>query len=405
MQKILFITTNNLTTNPRLLKEVILALDNGFAPTVLCFDFDNWTTEIENTHRESLNGVGFVSIPATRLAFGSWLVSSGIHFICRKLSRAFDYSDKLNAYASDKRSFSLIRKLDELTSTYKIVISHNLGALYPAYAYAKKNKIPFAFDIEDYHPGERTSSDNNQEVKRREALMKKLLPHASYISYASPLIGEASLELVPELKNRNHLLINNSFSSTDFFLPPAHAGGKLRIVWFSQNIASGRGLEIVVPVLYKYRDSVELTVIGNIVSSFQKSFLSQFDEFIIYNKPLPQQALHLELANFDLGLAVEVSSADLNKDIAYSNKIFAYAQAGLYILATDTKAQKHFMNQNPSGGMVFEQSELAFEAALKEILIHKEEIIANRSQRFESGKNLAWEKEASKLLSTWKASI
>lgn len=402
MQKILFLTTTNLTTNPRLFKEINLALENGFVPTVLCFDFDNWTTQIEKKHRESLTGVDIISIPATRKAFGSWFVSSGIHFICRKLQRVFDYSDKLNAYASDKRSFSLIRKLDEVTSSYKIVISHNLGALYPAYAYAKKKKIPFAFDIEDYHPGEKVYYDNYIEVKRRESLMKKLLPHASYISYASPLIGKASLALVPELKNTKHFLVNNSFLSTEFSIPKSQLDDKLQVVWFSQNIAAGRGLEIVVPVLYKYRDSIRLTLIGHLASSFYESFLCQFGELIEYQKPLPQEALHHELANFDLGLAVEVSITDLNRNIAYSNKIFAYAQAGLYIMATDTKSQAYFMRQNQSMGIVFEQSEAGFERALKEVLANKDEVLAHKQQRYESGKNLAWENEAVKLLNTWK---
>jgi hypothetical protein len=403
MQKILFITTSNLTTNPRLLKEVKLALDSGLAPTVVLFDFDNWSAEIEKELRASLPGVKFLSITATRKAFRSWALATGLQVLYRKLNKVLPLSLKIVAHASDKRSFLLERHLKKLSHDFDLIVSHNLGALYPAYTFAKKIKTPYAFDIEDFHPGETVAVDAKKEVERREKLMKRLLPQAFYVSYASPLIGEASLEFVPEAHHIKHFLVNNSFPMDEFQRPVPHVGEKLSFVWFSQNIAAGRGLELVVPILYKYKDRVQLTLIGNLLSSFYEKFLNNFDELITYRPPLPQHALHYALASFDVGLAVELILADFNRDICLTNKIFAYAQAGLYIMATDTKAQKHFINQHPSMGVAFHQSEAGFEVALKELLAQKEEVLAAKQQRFEVGKNLAWEREASTLLAAWKS--
>ncbi|GAA4426847.1 hypothetical protein GCM10023188_09330 [Pontibacter saemangeumensis] len=404
MQKILFITTSNLTTNPRLLKEVNLAVASGVAPTVVCFDFDNWTTSIEEELRTSLTGVKFSAITATRKAFRNWALATGLQLMYRKLNHKLPHSLKMRAQASDKRSYLLEQKLKNLDTDFDLIVSHNLGALYPAYAFAKKSNIPFAFDIEDYHPGETVAVDAVNEVERRESLLKNILPKAFYVSYASPLIGEFSLALVPEVQEHNHFLVNNSFPLGEFQRPlTKNVADKISFVWFSQNIAAGRGLELVVPVLYRYKDKVQLTLIGNLVPSFYEGFLKMFDDLIQYRNPLTQQALHLELAKFDSGLAVEISNRDLNKDIASSNKIFAYAQAGLYIMATDTSAQKHFINQNSSLGVSFPQSEEGFEIALQELLAQKEEVLATKQQRFEAGKSLAWEHESSKLLAAWKS--
>ncbi|WP_347159301.1 hypothetical protein [Pontibacter chitinilyticus] len=401
--RILFLTTANLTTNPRLLKEVKLALENRYTPTVVLFDFDNWTTEIEEGLRKSLPRVDFIAITATREAFRSWLLASGLQVLLRKLHRLLPFPLRLCAFASDKRSFLLESNIKHLPNKFDLVISHNLGALYPAYSFAAQHKIPFASDIEDFHPGETIATDARHEVARRETLMKELLPKATYISYASPLIGKAATDLVPGLQKQNHFLINNAFSETEFLKPAQYSGEKIRFVWFSQNIATGRGLEIVVPVLFKYRDDVQLTLIGNLVPSFYESFLKKFDELIVYTKPFPQEALHQELSRFDIGLALELKSADSNRDICLTNKIFAYAQAGLFILATDTKAQELFIRQNPQLGVTFGQSSKAFEERVKCMIDQKEEILSNKMQRFVTGSKLAWEGEAVKLLETWKA--
>jgi hypothetical protein len=403
MQKILFITTNNLTTNPRLLKEVQLALDNGFLPTVVCFDFDNWTTAIENDLRSEFIGVEFISIPASRESFFSWATTSVLHFFYRRLFKVLGYSLKGHAFASEKRSISLIHKLNELDSIYSFIISHNLGALFPAYFFAKKKKIPFAFDVEDFHPGEKIGKDYKNEKSRRIFLLQKLLPSASYISYASPLIGDAILNLIPTLSQRTYFLLNNSFSSKEFNLPEAVETNKLNFVWFSQNIAEGRGLEAFIPILYEFKDDVELTLVGNLNENFNNSFIKKYSEIISFIKPLPQASLHRLLSKFDVGLAIESESTDYNRDICLTNKIFAYAQAGLYVLATNTKGQTQFIEQNPWSGKLIGNTSNEFRYAIK-YLIEKKCYIRNGSlERFGKSKKLSWENEQTILVNIWKS--
>ncbi|MDF1547216.1 MAG: hypothetical protein P1P88_05310 [Bacteroidales bacterium] len=499
--EILFITTTNLSTNPRILKELRLALERGYECTFIGFKLGNWSDKTEQEHLNLFNGLKVNYLSSGTLAGTSatlsvrhgwlsvvryrWLSVVEARYLTTlvwKLSiifnKIFKKNIKIAAYAHNKRSFQIERILKKQKDKYDLIIAHNLGALYPTFKFAKKHHIPFAFDIEDYHPGEKCSP---AERYRREILMQELLPKAAYISYASPLIGEHTLKLLtsakPEssrldgikymatgtkcisrsvcgtdmlkveviaedIKLPQSILINNSFSQDEFQLIEI-ADKKVQFVWFSQNITWGRGLELIVPALLKYKEKVHLSLIGNKRIDFYNQFLAHFDEFITYIEPLPQDKLHLRLSEYDIGLAIEVSNVDLNKDIALSNKIFANAQSGLFILATDTLAQKQFIEeqnedfgsalspdfgsfrlrstttaQSPDFGtalskgfdsaqtrieigMLSAQSIEAMEKAVSRIIDEVEIIRANKRVRFEYANRLAWEHESQRLLNIW----
>ena len=107
----------------------------------------------------------------------------------------------------------------------------------------------------------------------------------------------------------------------------------MKFVWFSQQIDKGRGLELILPVLDQFRDQIELHLIGNPKKQFEEEFLEE-RKFIFLHNTMPQSELHIILSEYDVGLALEPGK-DLNNKLAISNKIFAYAQAGLHVLATD----------------------------------------------------------------------
>ena len=116
---------------------------------------------------------------------------------------------------------------------------------------------------------------------------------------------------------------------------------------------------------------------------------------------MTQSALHAELANHDVGLALEFSDTDLNRQLCLTNKILAYAQAGLYILATNTPAQSAFMEQDATRGLVCGQTPREMAEAILKMMEQIEVIKSGAMQRFEKGKKLAWEKEREKLQAIW----
>lgn len=346
------------------------------------------------------NNITYQSISLGKRPFWTWAISSLIWKLSKIIVLFIPNHLRFNAYASSKSSYLLDGKLRKYNNKYELIIAHSYGALYPSYQFSSKRRIPFIFDIEDYHPGEAVADGTQNEVKRREFLLKKTLPKAGFITYASPLIGEYSLKLISDYPKENSALINNCFSASDFSYKENNSE-KMSFVWFSQNITAARGLEIIVPYLYSYRQQVHLTLIGNLYQNFYDNFLGAYREVLTILPPVSQTELHDQLANFDIGLALELKNSDINKNIALSNKIFAYAQSGLFILASDTDAQKIFMEENPSLGVVVNLSENSLVDSIKYLLNNIKEIRYLKRQRFEYAKSLSWDNESQKLVEIW----
>lgn len=389
-KKVLFISTTNLYNNPRLVKELQLFTDLSYDLTSIVFNVgygDDKSIEIER----KLPNVNFIKISALRHPFFSWLSSTIIEKATINITRFFKKSLRANAIAHNKRTFLINRKLKANTKKFDLIISDTLGALYPAYQLSKKTKTPFAFDMEDYHPGEQNYSKQPQlEVRRREFLLKSMLPKATFTTYASPLfLTETNKLFKASLKNQ--YVINNGFLSEEFELYH-NSSPKINLVWYSLNIAQGRGLELILPIIKRYSDRIHLTLIGKLNSDFDKNFqISEFSNITLLGH-LSQKRLHQELCKADVGLSLEQSSTDLNRDLCLTNKIISYCQAGLYILATPTQAQKNLINNNPNLGVVSEN----LEQNVIKIIDTIDDIRKNKESRFNYGKKFSWDAEQEK---------
>jgi glycosyltransferase involved in cell wall biosynthesis len=363
----------------------------------------NWSDKIEPEHQKQLKIVQFHYLSATRNPYLPWLWATFINNIARKAYPFFSKNLAVNAFSSDKRAFQLHSMLKKLNGKYDLVMAHNLGALYPAWSYSKKHNIPFIFDIEDYHPGEKYGGDSDHERKRRERMMKNLLPEAALVTYASPLIGVYSLKLVGEGKVKKNLLINNSFHSSEFKTKDGglsasgfELSAKLKLVWFSQNIDQGRGLEDILPLLDAFKSHIELHLIGNVRNSYKTEYLEDRD-YIRLHGTMQQAELHALLSSFDVGLALENKTQDFNRDICLTNKIWAYFQSGLYILATDTQAQRQFLSEKPWAGEVLPSNETSIKERMAWLIENRDKIRKQAEDRYKKAKDFAWEKEGERL--------
>lgn len=393
--RILFISTHNLATNPRLVKEIDLALRHGFEVSVLCCEFDNWSKGLnEQIKRRLLPLIKYYPVKGNRNPFIPWAVSSIVHFSAKKLLRLFSTNRMLLSLRSNKRSWLLLKQLKRIKETVDLVVAHNPGSFYPAMSFAQKNKIPFGIDLEDYHPGESNDVKTSTQYK---TLQNKILPEAQYVSAASPLILEYAQQDC-EKEFRNKTVVLNYFPANEFIRPASKENEKLKLVWFSQLISFNRGLEQVVPLI-KDKTILELHLFGNCDEAFKIKYLTGISNIFIHS-PLPQQMLHRQLSSFDLGLAIEPGK-DLNNELAISNKMLAYFQAGLFILASDTKAQKQFLEMHPESGRVTTLDENGLAGALNELVQQKKSIRDKVDSRFERAKDFCWEEESKKLMITW----
>lgn len=391
-KKILYIIGGNITTAPRALKSII-SLHPKYDLAIAFINKSNLWIKFDKEFLKETN-IPYKNTSLLRQDFIQWSKATSIHEIAKSIYPFFKNSLTINAYASNKGMISLQYGLRKIKNNFDLIIAHTYPAIYPAYKFAKKHNIPFIFDVEDYHPGEKCSP---KEKMRREFLMKKILPQAAFFTYASPMIGEYTLKLIGQYPTDKHALINNSFPQKEFTFKQ-NDSEKIKFVWFSQNISQGRGLELVLPALHKYKHKIEFHLIGNLYTDFYNNFLKKYADFIVIHKPLPQKELNLKLAEFDVGLALEISNVDINKQIAVSNKIWAYFQSGLYILATDTPAQVKFLSEHKNTGLIAQQNTEDFNLKIRQIINNIDQIREEKKQRYEYAQKFSWETEAEKLL-------
>lgn len=391
---ILFITTSNLATNPRILKEVRLAIKSNIKVTLLCFSFDNWSRIINEQIKEEIVGeIDYIEIPGNRKPFTPWLMSTIMFEWGKFMLKIFPENAYWLSAQSNKRSYLLKKYLDEATISPDLVVAHNIGSFYPAWMFAKKKNCRLGIDLEDYHPGETNNPVVSGQIKR---LLNHCLSQADYITSASKFILEESLKEIQVSAVKN--VVMNYFDGSEFRQPVLNIGGPLRLIWFSQNISFGRGLEQVVALLEEL-DDVELDLFGNCNPEFYNQWLKGRRNITLY-EARPQQELHGLLSEYDAGLAIEPGK-DRNNELAISNKLLAYFQAGLYIIASNTLAQAKFLNENPHSGLVLNLHASDLQDRLKAIIASKESIRRTRAERFKNAQTYNWEAESEKLLQLW----
>ncbi|MFY8003545.1 MAG: hypothetical protein ACOVNR_01835, partial [Chitinophagaceae bacterium] len=72
IKKILFITSTNLSCNPRCWKEIQYCLKIGHEVTLISFDLHNWTTPLELEIRKEYPNIHFIDIN-TSIKKNRWL--------------------------------------------------------------------------------------------------------------------------------------------------------------------------------------------------------------------------------------------------------------------------------------------------------------------------------------------
>ena len=393
--RILFLSTHNLATNPRLVKEIELALLNDHTVSVICFEFNNWSKPLNDEIKKRLvPHIKYVGIPGNRKPFGRWFMSTLLFSLSKVVLIFFPGNVFQLSLRSNKRSWLLLKELKKMNDKFNLVVAHNPGSFYPAQLFAQKNKIPFGIDLEDYHPGE---SNDGKTIIFSKKLNRAVLPNADYITAASPLILEYSeADLPVPLKNKQVIL--NYFPSTEFTNPGNKDSEKLTLVWFSQNISFHRGLEQLIPAI-RNNNQIELHFFGNCNETFRDRWLADCSNLQLHPS-LPQWELHHRLALYDIGLAIEPGK-DLNNELALSNKMLAYFQSGLYILASNTKAQERFITEHPEHGMLTSLSSEDLKRAIQKLIDQKQSLRASSNARYETAKKYDWEHESEKLTRIW----
>ncbi len=188
----------------------------------------------------------------------------------------------------------------------------------------------------------------------------------------------------------------------------------LKLFWFSQNVGLSRGLQDVIAALKILEgEAIEFHILGFLslpVKNELDQIIKRADFKILpkitFHPPIQSMDLVPFASNFDIGLATEPGFS-INNDIALSNKIFTYTQAGLAIIASDTSAQKNFMESFQNMGYVYEKKNPTSLASILKIYIENKELLTQHQLQsaWYALNELNWDVEKEKFLSVIKHSL
>jgi len=395
-KKIVFITSSQLSANPRLVKEAKALSIRGCNVTIIHQFLTDWATiadrEILKNNFWKVIQVGGSPTSNKLLYFFSRFRYRMIIMLARKIP--------INKYIAE---LAIGRCSKFLASEAKLheadlYIAHNLGALPAAYKAAKKYNGKLGFDAEDFHRHESADNLSDFYVQAKIIIEDFYLKHLNYFSTSSELIAKEYHMIYPnlipnviqnvfEIKYQQGLNLNNN--------------DELNLFWFSQTIGKGRGLEDVIIAINNLKNSkIKLSLLGNISGLTRNYFNKMADFKIEYLNPRSEDQLFNLASTFDIGLALEPAFC-INNDLALSNKLFIYLIAGLQIIASNTKAQERFTAENPGISEIYDignANELA--NIIFYFLENKTYLNNGKKCAYQAAKNqFNWELEQNKFLS------
>lgn len=402
MKTIVLITTGQPSVNPRIVKEADALHGAGYRVIVLyCF----WISWAHEADKRLLANVKW----SYQLVGGSPKQNRLTYYFTKlryKVNNALSdqgYSRRLVAERAQARSF------DELLQAAKSIqadafIGHNLGALPIAVRAARYRNALAGFDFEDYHR-EENEGEKTTVKDRIVYLEEKYVPHLYYTSTSSPLITEKVKVNFPAAKGPVFSLLNCfPLSARTKETIVNDVEGCLHLFWFSQTVGKNRGLEAVVVALKELDNkSIHLTLAGRYDATmmlFIEEHCAKIKETFHFPGIIAPESLPAFSARFDVGLATEITTP-LNRNICLTNKIFTYLLAGNCILASDTEAQKNFMDTYPGIGLLYESDNVRDIAEKIKFLYDNKEFLRRcKEAAFTlASTELNWENESKKLLS------
>jgi len=221
-----------------------------------------------------------------------------------------------------------------------------------------------AADFEDWYSEDLLPADRrHRPLRLLRTVEHGLLHRASYVSTTSHAMAAA---LHARYGGTAPAVLRNVFPLPE--PPPPRLPDRAPImVWLSQTIGPGRGLEAFLDAWAGLPEPPEVRLLGRVSPEYRAALLARVPadrhRALRFDAPLPPAALPAYLAQADIGLALELRQPP-NHDLTTSNKIFYYLGAGLAVLATPTAGQREVFAAAPGIGWLADFSDRAASTAL-----------------------------------------
>lgn len=404
MSKIAILTASHLCRNPRVVKEASALGAAGYDVTVLTVDAPE---RFEALDRALLAGLPFrrQTLPRAEGRPGArarhWLRRLRTR-VARSLVARFGWETPA-ALGPARALLDLVQR-----HPADLTILHTEIPTWMGESLVRAGRR-IAVDFEDWYSEDLLPEDRRgRPVRLLRRAEQFVLQRAAYASATSRAMADAlaaAFACPPPIAIRNVFPLQpvSRLDRPAGDAPPA-------LIWFSQTIGPGRGLEPFVRAWAKTSALSRLALLGDARPGFFEALRSDLppshrERLQVLPLVAPGE-LPAKLAEFDLGLALE-QRTPLNRDLTITNKLFQYFNAGLGVIATATRGQREVLETCPHAGVLIDSIEDSrFVAQLDELLADRA-----RWRRMQEAARAAavaefcWEIESKRLLSAVEAAL
>jgi glycosyltransferase involved in cell wall biosynthesis len=176
------------------------------------------------------------------------------------------------------------------------------------------------------------------------------------------------------------------------------------LIWFSQTIGPGRGLEEFFAAWARTQAPSRIFLLGDLRVGYAASLLASLDPAkrlcVTFLPPVTPGQLPARLTDFDVGLALELSSP-VNRNLTATNKLFQYFNAGLAVIASDTQGQSEILRTAPDSGLLLRSADAtAFARELDALFLQPARLRGMQlASRRAATERFCWEHEERRLRS------
>jgi glycosyltransferase involved in cell wall biosynthesis len=173
--------------------------------------------------------------------------------------------------------------------------------------------------------------------------------------------------------------------------------------WFSQTIGPGRGLEVFFAAIREISTPFEVHLRGRLatdyVEAFERLVPAHVRDRVYIHETVANDALLSRIAEHDIGLALETSER-ASRQLSITNKVFQYVQAGLAVIATDTKGQTEVFSKEPMIGLIVADNDvIALREALLTFLRDKDRLRDAQAASIEAARRtFCWEEQRQTII-------
>jgi glycosyltransferase involved in cell wall biosynthesis len=286
-----------------------------------------------------------------------------------------------------------------------LYIAHYPAALPAVAAAARMHGALYAYDAEDFHPGDWPDvSAYDTERRLVRAIEGRYLPGCAYVTAASPGIAEAYAEAYGIAAPR---VVLNTFPLAHSARAPTPRGSKQpgpSLYWFSQTIGPDRGLECAVRAIGLARAQPHLYLRGTLAAGFAARLMDLAAEAgapgrVHLLPPAEPDRMEALAAAYDAGLCSETGHT-ASRRLCLTNKLFSFLLAGIPPLLSDTPAQCRFADEAGLTDLLYPRDDpAALGQLLDALLSDPAPLAAARARAWRLGQErYNWEMERSNLI-------